>query len=143
MSSGLHIAPAVFHLPTFDSFPKQWPGPQRVGVGCPIIEWICIPPPNPSPTNIDAQLSIYMFDSQALDHILAVGHLSQLPDQWKRFFQSWTLAALLVLWKSMLKWWRKGGKHDRRKPRGRLALQGVLRTLASQIPGPVALFLAV
>ena len=31
-----------------------------------------------------------MFDSQALDHILAVGHLSQPPDQWKRVSQSWT-----------------------------------------------------
>ena len=57
--------------------------------GCSIIEWIYIPHP-PTPTDIDAQLIIYMFDSQALDHILVVGHLSQPSDQWKCFSHSRT-----------------------------------------------------
>lgn len=40
----------------------------------------------------------------------------------------------------MLKRVRKGRKETRRKPRARLALQGLLRTLASQIPGPGFIF---
>ena len=31
-----------------------------------------------------------MYDSQVLDHILVVRHLSQPPDQWKCFSHSWT-----------------------------------------------------